>query len=166
MAKIYVGTYAKYNSGKITGAWLDCEDYSDKEEFLEACTALHQDEEDPELMYQDWEDIPAGMVAESSISEELWTWLDLAEDDRALLRVYRENVNQDADLDEAQEAYEGQHNSPAEWAEEFIDSCGMLESMPSNLRSYFDYESYARDCGYDGMSFIYEGGSYWVFRAV
>ena len=28
--QVYVGTYAKYNSGSIEGAWLDCEDYSSK----------------------------------------------------------------------------------------------------------------------------------------
>ena len=36
-AKVYVGTYAKYNNGSLSGAWLDLSDYSDKEEFYEAC---------------------------------------------------------------------------------------------------------------------------------
>ena len=36
-AKVYVGTYAKYNNGSLFGAWLDLSDYSDKEEFYEAC---------------------------------------------------------------------------------------------------------------------------------
>ena len=35
-AKVYVGTYAKYNNGSLSGAWLDLSDYSDKEEFYEA----------------------------------------------------------------------------------------------------------------------------------
>ena len=45
-AKVYVGTYAKYNNGSLYGAWLDLSDYSDKEEFYEACRELHEDEED------------------------------------------------------------------------------------------------------------------------
>ena len=40
-AKVYVGTYAKYNNGSLFGAWLDLSDYSDKEEFYEACRELH-----------------------------------------------------------------------------------------------------------------------------
>ena len=36
-AKVYVGTYVKYNNGSLSGAWLDLSDYSDKEEFYEAC---------------------------------------------------------------------------------------------------------------------------------
>ena len=39
-AKIYVGTYGKYNNGSLSGAWLDLSDYSDKEEFYEACREL------------------------------------------------------------------------------------------------------------------------------
>ena len=41
-AKVYVGTYAKYNNGSLSGAWLDLSDYSDKEEFYEACRELHR----------------------------------------------------------------------------------------------------------------------------
>lgn len=32
-ARIYVGTYAKYNDGSIEGAWLDLEDFRNKNEF-------------------------------------------------------------------------------------------------------------------------------------
>ena len=31
-ARVYVGTYGKYNNGSLFGAWLDLSDYSDKEE--------------------------------------------------------------------------------------------------------------------------------------
>lgn len=36
-ARVYVGTYNKYNNGSLFGKWLDLSDYSDKDEFLEAC---------------------------------------------------------------------------------------------------------------------------------
>lgn len=45
-ARVYVGTYGKYNNGSLFGAWLDLSDYSDKEEFYDACRELHKDEED------------------------------------------------------------------------------------------------------------------------
>ena len=44
-ARVYVGTYGKYNNGSLFGAWLDLSDYADKEEFYEACRELHKDEE-------------------------------------------------------------------------------------------------------------------------
>ena len=40
-ARVYVGTYGKYNNGSLFGAWLDLSDYADKEEFYEACRELH-----------------------------------------------------------------------------------------------------------------------------
>jgi len=51
MSKVYVGTYHKYNNGSIDGDWLDLSEYSNKQDFLEACAELHQDENDPELMF-------------------------------------------------------------------------------------------------------------------
>ena len=43
-ASVYVGTYAKYNNGSLSGAWLNLSDYSDKEEFYEACRELQPPE--------------------------------------------------------------------------------------------------------------------------
>ena len=40
-ARVYVGTYNKYT---LFGKWLDLSDYPDKDEFLEACRELHEDE--------------------------------------------------------------------------------------------------------------------------
>ena len=92
--KVYVGTYAKYNSGSIKGKWLDLSDYSDKEEFLAACAKLHKDEHDPEFMFQDHDGIPEGMITESSISDDVWEWMNMDEDDKKLLEIYREHVDQ------------------------------------------------------------------------
>ena len=47
----------KYNNGSIEGKWFDLSDFSDKDEFCEACKELHADEEAPEYMFQDWENM-------------------------------------------------------------------------------------------------------------
>ena len=64
--RLYVGTYAKYNSGSIEGEWLDLEDYSDRASFLDACRVLQSDEADPEIMFQDFDNIPRCWYSESS----------------------------------------------------------------------------------------------------
>ena len=79
-ARVYVGTYAKYNNGSLSGAWLDLSDYSDKKEFYEACRELHKDEEDAEYMFQDWENVPEGLIGESWISENFFAVRDAVED--------------------------------------------------------------------------------------
>jgi len=164
--RLYVGTYAKYNAGNITGAWLDLEDYADKDAFLAACKELHKDEADPELMFQDFEGFPRSYYSESSVSDELFDWLALDEDDRELLSVYREHINQSGDMDEARDAFHGKYDSAEDWAADYLDQSGSLESMPENLRGYFDYAAYARDAGYDGISFVRHDGDVWVFFPV
>ena len=64
-ARVYVGTYNKYNNGSLFGKWLDLSDYSDKDEFLEVCRELHKDDQDPEFMFQDYENIPEAFISES-----------------------------------------------------------------------------------------------------
>lgn len=69
---VYVGTYHKYNCGSIAGKWLKLADYANKDEFIKACRELHKDEADPELMFQDYENIPSWMIGESFIDAEIW----------------------------------------------------------------------------------------------
>lgn len=71
-ARVYVGTYAKYNSGSLNGKWLTLSDYKDRSEFYAACRELHKDEADPEFMFQDWEGVPSWMIGESHIDAEVW----------------------------------------------------------------------------------------------
>lgn len=61
---IYVGTYGKYNIGSLAGAWLNVNDYESEAEFYEACRELHKDEQDPEFMFQDFENMPDNMAGE------------------------------------------------------------------------------------------------------
>lgn len=73
--KLYCGTYRKYNEGSLKGAWMDLDDYENKEEFLKACLELHKDEKDPELMFQDREienDWEEGLYSECSVPEDYW----------------------------------------------------------------------------------------------
>ena len=162
---VYVGTYAKYSAGSIAGKWLQLEDYADHDEFIAACLALHSDEEDPELMFQDYQCFPSAFYGESYIKPDLWDWLDLDEDDRELLAVYQAEVDQDGDIDAAREAYMGTADTEADWAYEWLRSTGQLDDMPELARNYFDFESYARDARLSGdVVFVRVGGDLWVFN--
>lgn len=69
--RIYVGTWAKYNAGSLSGEWLALRDYDSYSELCEVMRAIHEDESDPEPMIQDCEDFPEGFsVVSGSLSEE------------------------------------------------------------------------------------------------
>ena len=165
MSRIYVSTYHKYNCGSLKGQWLNLSDYSSRDEFMEACRALHADEDDPELMFQDWEDIPGGLIGESSLDERIWEWLDLDDEEKEVAADYMENVDHLASIAAAIESYDGMHESPEDWAQEYWQQTGMVDQIPDTLKAYIDYEQFARDAKLGGdMIFVDKGYRVRAFR--
>jgi Antirestriction protein len=132
---IYVGTYKKYNEGSIEGAWLNLEDYANKKEFYEAAAELHEDEDDPEFMFQDYEGFPKKYYSESGLDDKLWDWLALDEDDREILELYVDHTgNDDATIDDAKDAFMGTFDSEEDWAIDWIEQTG---GLPKDQASYY-----------------------------
>lgn len=164
--RVYCGTYHKYNSGSIAGQWLEVDDYEDKDEFLAACNELHKDEADPELMFQDHEYIPAKYISESSIAAELWTdYVPLSEQEREIVAIYFDEIDDYISAEEALEKYRGTYDSVEDYAQEYIEDCYDTKAMGA-LANYIDYEAFARDCVLggdisvarkDGKCYIFEG---------
>lgn len=154
---IYVGTYAKYNNGSIAGKWLNLEDYTDKEEFIDACLELHKDEEDPELMFQDWEGIPEAMVSECSIDEAMWELMvAYGEHGQEAVEAFV-SIFGEWDADAFNDRYQGEWADDETFADNFIESTGMLADVPDSIARYFDYSAFARDLMYD---YSQENGHY------
>lgn len=152
-ARIYVGTYAKYNNGSIYGKWLDLSDYSDKEEFYDACHQLHSDEEDAEYMFQDWENIPSGLIAESWISNNLFEVIeaiwDLNENEQEAFYIWLNDGSHDIDTDDISglidsfhNDYIGEYKDEEDYAYEVVEQC---YELPEFAKNYFDYEKFAHD---------------------
>ena len=159
--RIYVGTYAKYNNGNLFGKWLDLEAYSDKEEFLKACAELHSDEDDPELMFQNWEGIPDGMVSECSVSPECWDLIEAySQHDEEAVNAYIYCFGEWNESD-FQNRYRGEFRSWEDMAEELLEETGELDQIPENLRYYFDYEKYANDLRLGGDITEHNGYFFW-----
>lgn len=166
-ARVYVGTYNKYNNGSLFGKWLDLSDYSDKDEFLEACRELHKDEEDPELMFQDIENIPEALISESWLSEKFFELRDaiekLSETEQEAFFVWCDHHNSDISEEDAddlvssfEDEYQGEYKDEEDYAYEIVEEC---YDLPEFAKTYFDYEKFARDlfmCDYwfdDGFVF-------------
>ena len=46
------------------------------EEFRERCAKIHEDEEEPEYMFQDWENIPECLIDEGNLEENFFELRD------------------------------------------------------------------------------------------
>ena len=163
---VYVGTYHKYNCGSIFGMWLDLTAFSDYEEFIDVCRYLHRDEEDPELMAQDYENFPERYYTEGFISEEQFDKIiefdSLDNDDKEMFEAYLEWQGcDDADIDTIRDLCCGKWDSKDDFACDLVESCGMLDGVPDNIAHYFDYEKFARDLFIS--DYYYDGTYVWRY---
>lgn len=147
--KVYVGSYEKYNNGWIDGEWVDLTDFSNIDEFFEYCAEIHADEEQPEFMFQDWENIPDGYIDEGYIDERLWDWIsdmndidwdfDLNDD----LEEYRNySGNHDASYRDMQDAFIGEFDSEYDFGEYIAEEYNL---SVEELRPYIDYDGVAQE---------------------
>lgn len=161
---VYCGTYAKYNEGSLFGLWLDLTKFYDYEEFIDVCRQLHEDEHDPELMFQDYENFPRVLYCESCMGEETFNkiieYTNLSDAEKEAFDEYLD-IGHEFDIDAFTEAYMGKYDSERDFAEHIVNEIYDLERMMGNLHYYFDYDAYARDLFADGFEFS-EG---YVFRS-
>ena len=167
--KIYVGTYGKYNSGSIEGAWIDVTEL-DKDEFYSKCKELHRDEEDPEFHFQDWEciDLLEDFISEGGTDKEFWELKeqikDLSDEQIEALTAYQ-NLFGTIDVQDFEDRYYGHFEGffgdiNSVFGRHMLEEMGELENVPQHLRYYIDEEAYGRDLLINDFS-EYEG---FVFR--
>ena len=145
---LYCGTYGKYNDGSLCGMWIDLSSFDDYDEFINFCKAIHADEEYPELMFQDYENMPRSLYSESMGEEGFEKIMEYCElcDDYSVSAVddFLEWYSTE-DLDRMHDSYVGVYDSEEDFAREIVNDCYCLEKMMGNLACYFDYEALARD---------------------
>ena len=152
-ARVYVGTYGKYSNGSLFGAWLNLSDYSDEEEFYEACRKLHKDENDAEYMFQDWRNVPENLIGESWISENFFSLRNMVEDmfdtEQKAFFVwcnYKGYDLHEKDVDDLvrdfQDEYQGQYDDEEDFAYRIVEE---YYDLPEFAKSYFNYNQFARD---------------------
>lgn len=144
---VYVGTYGKYNEGSLCGLWIDLSSFSDYDEFIDFCNAIHADEEDPELMAQDYEAFPRQWYNEGFMSEEdfdhIQEYTELCDKyDVDAVDDYMEFADE---LDNFEEAYCGEWDSEEDFARHIVEECWDIERTMGDLSRYFDYEAFGRD---------------------
>ena len=144
---VYVGTYGKYTYSSLRGMWIDLSSFVDYDEFITFCKAIHADEEDPELMAQDFEGFPREWYHEGFITEDDFD--HILQYSRMCDRYGAEAVDDymefHDDLDDFEDAYCGEWESEEDFARHFIEDCYNLEKEMGSLARYFDYKAFGRE---------------------
>lgn len=153
---IYVGTYGKYNSGSLEGAWVDLTNFGSYEEFVQYIRNLHKNERDPEFMFQDYEYIPKIFISESHIDPRFWDFMNDTEHSYAIKEAVADNVS---DVDEYFNQIEDITVYPD--CKDMTDVayyCVEEFGFPKNAEAYFDYEAYGRALDTEGRFIDSEDG--------
>lgn len=143
---LYCGTYGKYNKFNVRGMWVNLSTFDNYEDFEAFCLAIHADEADPELMYQDHTNIPDSLYHESMGKkgfDKIMEYREMCEEYNVFaVDDFLEWLSPE-DLDKMPDAYVGVYDSPEEFAEEKADEVFNLPNM-GEIAQYFDYKAYAR----------------------
>ena len=174
--KIYVASLSDYNAGILHGAWFNLADYNDDEELyaaiesqvLETSPTAHAEGLKTAEKYaiHDYDEIyPSGLGEYESLEflMEIQSCLNRCssgEEEEAFCAWMDETGNA-PDYSSFEDAYCGKYESEEDYAYQYIEDTGMLDSLPEWAQRYFDYEAFARDMFLDEYTMTESGH---VFR--
>lgn len=140
------------------GLWVDLDDVAEWSQIEEKLLDLFPSAQIDEILCADVEGLAKHFYASQCDGFDMESWATYLEDkeaypdlDDAVISAYFENCGV-SDLSDVEESYQGEYSSDEDFAEEYIDSTGMLSEVPENLRWYFDTEKFARDMMMDYFS--------------
>jgi len=173
--KVAVEEWELYNNGILLCEWFDLEEITEDE--IETYVSLIKGKhglntEDLELFVAD---VEGDSFDQLSGDESLETAFEVQ---RQLENIDSEHIEPIAmmldagvvnDIEEAQDHLDKIHSTGETKMEDvaynYVNECGLLESMPSSLQGYFDYESLGRDMEIEGTYLEAEDGTIWEFVA-
>lgn len=157
--QIYVASLTDYNNAILHGKWIELEGKSE-EEILSAIVEMLKESPSAEKygdIAEEWAihdfELEGVQISEYESLSTIVTLVEALIEHGEAFAIY---YNISSDLGEAvekfEESYRGKYDSLLDYATELFDEV-YADSIPENLRSYIDYEAFARDLGFDGYHF-------------
>ncbi len=170
MLRIFLTNLGKYNEGELVGKWIDLPTENGFDEHLEEIGISDEPDENgiyyDEYFITDYEtDIDGLEIGEYDNIEEL---NELAEELDGLddhdLEVISALCSDGYDLEEALDKKDDcmiyyDCSDMEEVAEQYAEEVGLLDSIPENLRYYFDFEAFGRDMKIEGHFIFTDEGN-------
>ena len=178
--RIYVASLSDYNAGILHGTWLEVTDDTEQLEtgiskmLAASPTTARFGEPAEEWAIHDYEGWFNLRLGEYEAIERLARVADgIARHGEAYAAWIGSCGPDDEQLDNFDEAFLGEHDSPEAFGESMLDDMGFdldgIEGIPEGLRPYieFDVAGWVRDMEYNGEIMVVEGGrSVYVFNTL
>ena len=145
-AKVFVTTVKKDNSWKLSGAWLNLNDYECIDDFLADCRKVHPDESDPHFVFLDWDENVDSFISETFIYDGVFDYLkETDEEDAEMVNAFAKEFGPDR-WDEAKERFFAKDDIDLEnKVYEMLENTGFFDEVDERLVIYFDICAYTRD---------------------
>ncbi|MEE9186642.1 MAG: antirestriction protein ArdA [Bacteroidota bacterium] len=160
--RVYVACLAAYNNGKLHGTWIDA--HQDADDIRAEIAAMLKESPEPdaeEWAIHDFENFGGLRLSEGEDIEQLVELAELITEHGDVFAKLVDHVGGLQYLEHAktlmEEEYAGAHGSLEDFACELLEDTGQLESVPENLRPYFDCEKFGRDLELGGDVFTVDG---------
>lgn len=172
---VWLGCLACYNGGDLVGAWMSPAEAADMspDELHEIAAAGEQIADvdtHEELWVMDHELTPiAGEFGPLECRAIADAFAAVGEDDWPAYLAYAAtgtSADQVPDPDEFREAYQGEHESREDFAQELAEELGSVPADYSWPASYIDWTRAARDLFMDYADVPAAGGGIYVFRSL
>lgn len=171
MLKIYVTNLGKYNEGFLIGKWLELPATDEEIERTLKEIGISDEPDENGIYYEEYfitdyeTDMDGLKVSEYSniddLNELAETIDDLDEDEKEIVNaIMGEGYTLEDAIDKKDDVmiYSNCSNM-TEVAEEYAEQVGLLESIPEDLRYYFDFEAYGRDMNVEGHFVFTDSGN-------
>ena len=162
--RIYLTNLGKYNEGTLQGEWVDLP--ISEEELQKVLDRIGINEEYEEYFITDYEtDFDSIEIGEYSNLDDLNEMAETLESlDDGEKEVIDAIMSEGYSLEEALEKKDDcivycNCSDMEDVAREYAEQTGLLESIPENLQSYFDFEAYGRDMSYEGTFVFTNNGN-------
>ena len=160
--RIYVANLAKYNDGTLNGIWINLP--MDEDDLMESIQVMLGDDE--EWAIHDYE-APFAINETDEIerlNEIAQVLEDSSEDKNVIMAILGNWTDIEYGIGIIQDGEYVVYTNCSDMgdvAQEVLEEQGTLDSMPEELRSYFDYDAYGRDLAING-TFLYAGNQTYV----
>jgi antirestriction protein len=174
--RIWIGSLADYNAGRLHGDWLDATvDSIDLQAAVNRILASSGEPDAEEWGIFDYDDFGDFKVDEHEALNQVAAVARGIVEYGPAFATWAEIHDGNPDmLTQFEDCFMGTYESPTDWAREMLDASGIEVTLdrevPTDLRAYiqFDYDGFARDARLSGDVHIEDApaGKVWIFRVI
>ncbi len=168
---VAIEEYELYNNGILLCKWFDLKEteLSEIKEYVKKAKITNGlNGEDLELFIADTEsDLLKNIESVNQAFEIKEAISELDEEELKALALIIDNglaTDLKDSISKVEDMANTGYSSIADYAENLLEETGGLDSMPENLKGYFDYEKFANDLEIEGSFFEDDNGEIWEYR--